>query len=100
SNARVQTPDTTQIQDSWFHTWKAQWLSTLSSKTTLDVSVNNFGYYWRNSSHVPTERRINDRGTSGPTRGYLQGSYRADLNNRRRWHQNITVSHFTNFGGS
>ena len=99
TNARTQTPDTSQIQDSWFHTWKAQWLSTLSSKTTMDVAINNFGYYWRNSSHVPNERRINDRGTTGATRGYLQGSYRADLNNRRRWHENITISHFTNFGG-
>ena len=100
TNARTQTPDTTQIQDSWFHTWKAQWLSTLSSKTTLDISANNFGYYWRNSAWVD-EPRIQDRGTTGPTRDYLQGGFRANLNNRRRWHENVIVSHFANgLGGS
>ncbi|MBI4472555.1 MAG: TonB-dependent receptor, partial [Acidobacteria bacterium] len=100
NNARTQVPDTTQIQDSWFHTWKGQWISTLTNRTTLDVSVNNFGYYWRNSAHVPNEPRIQDIGTSGASRGYLQGGFRADLNNRRRWHENIIISHFTNWKGA
>ncbi len=100
TNAYLQTPDTTQIQDSWFHIWKAQWLSTLSNRTTLDVSVNNFGYYWRNSSHVD-EYRIQDRGTTGVTAGYLQGGFRANIVNRRRWHENIALSHFVNgLGGT
>jgi hypothetical protein len=99
-NAYLQTPDTTQIQDSWFHIWKVQWLSTLSSRTTLDVSVNNFGYYWRNSAHVD-EVRIQDRGTTGVTAGYLQGGFRANIVNRRRWHENIALSHFVNgLGGT
>ncbi len=100
TNAYQQTPDTTQIQDSWFHIWKVQWLSTLTNRTTLDVSVNNFGYYWRNSSHVD-EVRIQDRGTTGVTANYLQGGFRANIVNRRRWHENISLSHFVNgLGGS
>jgi hypothetical protein len=99
-NAYLQTPDTTQIQDSWFHIWKLQWLSTLTNRTTLDVSVNNFGYYWRNSAHVD-EVRIQDRGTAGVTAGYLQGGFRANIVNRRRWHENISLSHFMNgLGGT
>jgi hypothetical protein len=100
SGARTQTPDTTQVQDSWFHTFKAQWLSTISAKTTLDISLNNFGYYWRNSAQVD-EVRIQDRGTTGPTRDYLQGGFRANIpGNRRRWHENFILSHFANLAGS
>lgn len=100
ANAGFFTPETTQRQESWFHTFKAQWLATLSNRTTLDVSVNNFGYYWVNLANT-TGTSIQDRGTSGATRSYLQGPYIQDLNNRRRWHENIVLSHFFDgMGGS
>ncbi|MBI4471850.1 MAG: TonB-dependent receptor [Acidobacteria bacterium] len=93
SSARYRTPDTTYRQDSWFHTFKAQWISTLSNRTTLDVSVNNFGYYWPNSANTEGPR-IYDRGSSGATRRYEQGAWHKTANNRRRWHENTVLSHF------
>jgi hypothetical protein len=100
SNEIYYTPESTYQQQSWFHIWKAQWTSTLSSKTTLDVSLNDFGYYWRDFPN-DSGPRIHDVGTSGPTRSYYQGGDQEDLMNRRRWNDTVVLSHFTNgLGGS
>jgi hypothetical protein len=97
-NARFQTPETTQQQESWFHTFKTQWVSTLSNRATLDISVNNFGYYWVNLANT-TGTSIQDRTSSGPTQSYIQGPFNQDLNNNRRWHEDVVFSYFFDGGG-
>ncbi|MBI4475487.1 MAG: TonB-dependent receptor [Acidobacteria bacterium] len=100
NNAKFYTPETTQRQDSWFHVARFQWVATLSSRMTLDISLNNFGYYWVNNANVHTTA-IFDRGTAGATQSYRQGAYIADLFNNRRWHENIVFSRFFDaLGGS
>jgi len=93
SSARNYTPETTYRQESWFHTWDLNWVSTLSNRTTLNVSLNNFGYYWVNLPNTEGPR-ITGSGDTGATTSYIQGPYNSDLNNRRRWHENIVFSHF------
>jgi hypothetical protein len=93
TGARDLTADAAQRQESWFHTINAVWTSTLSNKTTLNVSTNNFGYYWINRANVDSIR-IFDRGSSGATRNYTQGSFIQDLMNNRRWHETVLLSHF------
>jgi outer membrane receptor protein involved in Fe transport len=62
--------------------------------------LNNWGYYWPNHRWIE-EPRIFDRGSNGPTRSYTRGGYPANLTNRRRWHENIVLSHFFDgLGGS
>lgn len=101
TNARTFTADSTQRQESWFHIFRTQWVSTISSRTTLDVSVNNFGYYWVNNPNIKNSPRIFDRGDTGAIRGYNQGTFIGDVNNNRRWHQDIALSHFFDgLGGS
>lgn len=97
-NARFQTPETTQQQESWFHIFKAQWISTLSNRATLDLSLNNFGYYWVNLANT-TGTSIQDRASSGLTQSYLQGPFNQDLNNNRRWHEDVTFSYFFDGAG-
>lgn len=100
TGARDLTPDATQEQQSWFHIINAVWTSTLSNRTTLNVSMNNFGYYWVNLPKVTGQIRIFDRGTTGATRSYTQGSYISDLNNNRRWHENVALTQFFEAGGA
>jgi Carboxypeptidase regulatory-like domain len=97
-NARFQTPETTQQQESWFHIFKVQWVSTLSNRATLDVSLNNFGYYWVNLANT-TGTSIQDRTSSGPLQSYLQGPFNQNLNNNRRWTEDVVFSYFFNGGG-
>jgi hypothetical protein len=99
TSAKNFNPDSTQQQQSWFHIFDVVWTSTISNKTTLNVSLNNFGYYWVNLRNTDTIR-INDRGTSGITAGYTQGAYIQDLNNNRRWHEDAVFSHFFDAGGT
>ncbi len=99
SNAKNFNPDSTQQQQSWFHIFDVVWTSTINNRTTLNVSLNNFGYYWVNLRNTDTIR-INDRGTSGITAGYTQGAYIQDLNNNRRWHEDAVFSHFFDAGGT
>jgi hypothetical protein len=101
-NARFQTPETTQQQESWFHTFKVQWISTLSNRATLDISLNNFGYYWVNLANGDkTATSIQDRSSSGPLQSYIQGPFNQDLNNNRRWHEDAVFSYFFDgLGGS
>lgn len=93
NNAKFYTPETTQRQESWFHIFRVQWVSTLSNRTTIDVSLNNFGYYWVNLANSKTTA-IMDRGTSGATNTFRQGPYIGDVMNNRRWHENVVLSHF------
>jgi hypothetical protein len=99
SGAKNFNPESTQQQQSWFHAFNVIWTSTVSNRTTLNVSLNNFGYHWVNLRNV-VEPRISDRGTSGITAGYTQGSYIQDLNANRRWHENVAATHFFDAGGN
>jgi len=99
TNAKRYNPDSTQQQQSWFHIFNTVWTSTLSNKSTLNVSLNNFGYYWVNLRNS-TGLRIMDRGSAGITGGYTQGAYIQDLNNNRRWHEDAIFSHFIDAGGT
>jgi hypothetical protein len=98
-NAKFQTPETTQKQESWFHIFKVQWVSTLSNRATLDVSLNNFGYYWVNLANT-TGTSFQDRSSSGVLQTFIQGPYNQDLNNNRRWTEDIVFSYFFNGLGS
>jgi len=100
SSAKNFNPDSTQQQQSWFHTFTVQWTSTISNRTTLNVSLNNFGYHWVNLENS-TSPRITDRAaTSTLTGGYTQGAYIHDLNANRRWHEDAVFSNFFNAAGS
>jgi Carboxypeptidase regulatory-like domain len=100
SNAKNVNPDSSQQQQSWFHTFTVQWTSTIDNRTTLNVSLNNFGYHWVNLRNS-TGPRITDRAaTSTLTGGYTQGAYIRDLNANRRWHEDAVVSRFFNAGGA
>jgi hypothetical protein len=95
SGAKNVNPDSTQQQQSWFHAFALNWSSTITNKTTLNVSLNNFGYHWVNLRNSTTPR-ISDRGTSGLTASYTQGAYIRDLNANRRWHEDAVATQFFN----
>jgi hypothetical protein len=98
-NAYLQTPETTQQQESWFHIFKVQWVSTISNRMTLDLSLNNFGYYWVNLANT-TGLSFQDRASTGTgTGGFIQGPFNQDLNNNRRWTEDLILSYFFNGGG-
>jgi len=98
SGAKNVNVEAAQQQQSWFHTFNVIWTSTINNKTTMNVSLNNFGYYWVNLRNTVAPR-ISDRGT-GILASYTQGSYIRDLNNRRRWHPNATLTNFFEAAGT
>jgi hypothetical protein len=100
SNAKNVNPESAQQQQSWFHTFTAQWTSTINARTTLNVSLNNFGYHWVNLRNTETPRIQDRAATSTLTGGYAQGAYIRDLNANRRWHEDVTISTFFNAAGS
>ena len=100
ANAKNVNPESSQQQQSWFHTFTVQWTSTINTRSTLNVSLNNFGYHWVNLRNSTTPRITDRAATSTLTGGYTQGAHIRDLNANRRWHEDAVFSTFFNAAGS
>jgi len=91
SGAKDYVVESTGYQNSWSWAHKTQWISLINNRTTLEASINNFGY------HVP---QVQQPGTSitprfDPATNARRGSYQMpNRNQRRRWHWNANMSYF------
>ncbi|MBI4473616.1 MAG: TonB-dependent receptor [Acidobacteria bacterium] len=99
SGAKEYVIEATGYENSWSWVHKTQWTSLINNRTTLDVSMNNFGY------HFP---QVQQPGTSITPRfdsstNARRGSYPTpNRTQRRRWHWNANLSVFQDnvLGGS
>jgi hypothetical protein len=83
--------DSTYTQLSWSQVGKVEWTRVINSRSTLDVSVNNFGYQFPGRSHVQKTPTF-DQTTLLYRGGYSQGTSVPFLSQQRRWHANVNLS--------
>ena len=90
--------DSTGTQLSWSWAYKFQWTTVLSSRATMDVSANTFGYHFPLLSHVSQtpERDTGNNLVRGGYSGTNTGNTTTIPNRqqRRRWHFNGNLSYF------
>ena len=97
-NAQFFNVDSTGTQLSWSWAYKFQWTSVLSSKATMDISANTFGYHFPLVNHV-NQTPVRDTGNNLVRGGYSGTGIGTtttipNRQQRRRWHFNGNLSYF------
>jgi hypothetical protein len=83
------TLESTSIQDSWSEVGKVEFTRILDNRTTLDMSINNFGYQFPSKAHN-NKTPIQDDVT-----GYVSGAFATPSRTQpRRWHYNANLTAF------
>jgi hypothetical protein len=98
ASAKNYTQEATRRQIGLFYAGKLQWLSTLNSRSTLDLSVNYWGgagryYAWVDKTPTLDSSTGARRGAQDQVGGYPKQAH--------RWNENANLSYFKdNLGGS
>ena len=88
--------ESTQNQDSWSLVGPSfKWLSILSSRATLDASLQRGGYWWPDVPWTTDVRQTDLATTNGPTRGAFLETDRSP----RRWQYGATFAYFATMWG-
>lgn len=81
--------ESTYLQNSWTEVGKLQYTRVIGTRTTLDMSINNFGYQF------PGKARTNKTPVQDDVTSLRRGAYQAPFfSQQRRWHYNANVSAF------